>query len=210
MTIESQLPAAPTTGAAERAGGIAGESDRAAILAGLGDRLIVLVGMMASGKTSVGRLLGQRLGLPFVDADHEIEIAARMTIPEIFAKHGEDDFRGGEKRVIARLLRAGPGVLATGGGAFMNAETRGLVGRRGVSVWLKADAETILRRARRRSNRPLLQTGNPERTVRDLMAARYPVYAEADVIIDSEDGPHEATTDIVIAALAGHLRRTPS
>ena len=213
MTIESHLPA-ETAGAAPAVNSASpAESGEAipapnaqAILAGLGDRLIVLVGMMASGKTSVGRLLAQRLALPFMDADHEIETAARMTVPEIFAKHGEADFRSGEKRVIARLLRTGPAVLATGGGAFMNDETRASVGTRGISVWLKADADTIVRRARRRTNRPLLQTSDPERTVRDLMAIRYPIYALADVTVESEDGPHDNTVDAVMAALAGHLK----
>ncbi len=171
----------------------------------LGDRLVVLVGLMASGKTSVGRILAQRLHLPFVDADHEIETAAQMTVPEIFTKHGEADFRSGERRVIARLLRDGPRVLATGGGAFMNAETRAACAERGVSVWLKADFETLMRRARRRSNRPLLQTADPEATMRGLMAARYPIYAEADVTVESVDGPHEGTAEAVVAALAAHL-----
>jgi shikimate kinase len=171
----------------------------------LGDRLIVLVGLMASGKTSVGRILAQKLSLPFVDADHEIETAAQMTIPEIFARHGEADFRSGERRVIARLLREGPRVLATGGGAFMNAETRAAIGGRGVSVWLKADFETLMRRARRRTNRPLLQTADPEETMRGLIETRYPIYAEADVTIHSIDGPHEGTADAVIAALGKHF-----
>jgi shikimate kinase len=205
MTIDSHLPAATAGDAPDIARTAAGGTDRSPILAGLGDRLIVLVGMMASGKTSVGRMLALRLGLPFVDADHEIETAAQLTIPEIFAKHGEADFRNGEKRVIARLLRTGPAVLATGGGAFMNAETRAAVAARGVSVWLKADADTILRRARRRSNRPLLQTDDPERTVKSLMQMRYPIYALADLTISSEDGPHEATAEAVMAALAAHL-----
>jgi shikimate kinase len=205
MTIDSQLPAATAGGAPGPPLSSPGESEKRLILAGLGDRLVVLVGMMASGKTSVGRILGQRLALPFLDADHEIETAARMTIPEIFAKHGEADFRSGERRVIARLLRSGPAVLATGGGAFMNEETRTAIALRGVSVWLKADAETILRRARRRSNRPLLQTDDPDRTVRQLMEVRYPLYALADITVDSEDGPHEATADAVMAGLAAHL-----
>jgi shikimate kinase len=171
----------------------------------LDDRLIVLVGMMASGKTSIGRLLAQRLQIPFVDADHEIEVAAQMSVPEIFTKHGEADFRSGERRVIARLLREGPRVLATGGGAFMSAETRALIRERGISVWLKADAQTLFRRAKRRSNRPLLQTSDPEATIRQLMESRYPIYAEADVTVESTDGTHDETVDVVIAALAAHL-----
>ncbi|MGL4240344.1 MAG: shikimate kinase [Beijerinckiaceae bacterium] len=171
----------------------------------LGDRLVVLVGLMASGKTSVGRILAQKLGLSFVDADHEIETAAQMTIPEIFAMHGEPSFRSGERRVIQRLLRDGPRVLATGGGAFMNEETRAAIRERGVSVWLKADFDTLMRRARRRTNRPLLQTADPEATMRGLIEARYPVYAEADVTVHSVDGPHDATADAVIAAIKAHL-----
>jgi shikimate kinase len=183
-------------------GAAAPNMDAEAIRRALGDRLIVLVGLMASGKTSVGRILAQKLSLPFVDADHEIESAARMTIPEIFEKHGEADFRSGERRVIARLLRDGPRVLATGGGAFMNAETRAAVRERGISVWLKADFETLMRRARRRTNRPLLQTADPEATMRKLMEVRYPIYAEADITILSVDGPHEGTAEMINAELA--------
>ncbi len=175
------------------------------ILSHLGDRLIVLVGMMASGKTSVGRLLAQRLEIPFVDADQEIETAASMSVPEIFAMHGEPYFRDGERRVIARILRDGPKVLATGGGAFMHADTRAAIANRGVSVWLKADLETILRRARRRSNRPLLQNSDPEGTVRRLIENRYPIYAQANVTIVSKDGPHESTVDDVMLAVAEHM-----
>jgi shikimate kinase len=205
MTIDSHIPATKAGSAPKPDRRVTGDPERDAILAGLGDRLIVLIGMMASGKTSVGRLLAQRLGLPFVDADHEIEAAARMTIVEIFARHGEADFRSGEKRVIARLLQTGPAVLATGGGAFMNEDTREAIARRGVSVWLKADAATIFRRSRRRANRPLLQTDDPEGTIQRLMDARYPLYALADMIVHSEDGPHEATVDAVTGALAAHF-----
>jgi shikimate kinase len=179
--------------------------DADAIRRALGDRLIVLVGLMASGKTSVGRILAQRLALPFVDADQEIEAAAQMTIPEIFEKHGEADFRSGERRVIARLLRDGPRVLATGGGAFMNAETREAIRERGISIWLKADFETLMRRARRRTNRPLLKTADPEATMRKLMEVRYPVYGEADVTVVSIDGPHDGTADMIVAALGLRL-----
>ncbi len=175
----------------------------------LGDRLIVLVGMMASGKTSIGKLLAQRLGIPFVDADQEIETAANMTIPEIFTRHGEADFRSGERRVIARLLRDGPRVLATGGGAFMSAETRQAISQRGISVWLQADAETLYRRARRRSNRPLLQTDDPEGTIRRLIETRYPIYAEANLTILSEDGPHDATVEVLLTALEAYFNAPP-
>ncbi len=185
------------------------EAARSARLGHLGDRLIVLVGMMASGKTSIGKLLAMRLGIPFVDADHEIETAAHMSIPEIFARHGEADFRSGERRVIARLLREGPRVLATGGGAFMSDVTRQAIAERAISVWLKADAETIFRRARRRSNRPLLQTDDPEATIRRMIETRYPIYGEADITIMSEDGPHDATVDKVIEALDAFLSGEP-
>jgi shikimate kinase len=181
-----------------------------AILDKLGDRLIVLVGMMASGKTSVGRVLAQRLSVPFVDADHEIEVAARMSVPEIFAKHGEADFRSGERRVIARLLREGPRVLATGGGAFMSEETRLSIRERGISVWLKADAATILKRARKRSNRPLLQNSDPEGTIKHLIEVRYPIYGEANVMVETGDGTHEQTVNAVIHAIAAHFTTVPA
>ncbi len=183
----------------------AAQAHRSAMLDHLGDRLIVLVGMMASGKTSIGKLLAQRLGIPFVDADQEIETAANMTIPEIFTRHGEADFRSGERRVIARLLRDGPRVLATGGGAFMSADTRQGIAQRGISVWLQADAATLFRRARRRSNRPLLQTDDPEGTIRRLIETRYPIYAEANLTILSEDGPHDATVDALLMALEAYF-----
>jgi shikimate kinase len=179
------------------------------ILDNLGDRLIVLVGMMASGKTSVGRVLAQRLAIPFVDADHEIEVAAQMSVPEIFAKHGEADFRSGERRVIARLLREGPRVLATGGGAFMSEETRLSIRERGISVWLKADAATILKRARKRSNRPLLQNSDPEGTIKHLIEVRYPIYSEANVMVETGDGTHEQTVSAVILAIAAHFTTVP-
>jgi shikimate kinase len=184
---------------------LTGPDMRSNIASHLGDRLIVLVGMMASGKTSVGKLLAQRIGIPFVDADQEIETAAQMTVPEIFQTHGEAYFRDGERRVIARILRHGPRVLATGGGAYMNEDTRSVIAARGVSIWLKADAETLLRRARRRANRPLLQNGDPETVIKQLMEVRYPIYAIANMTIESRDGPHEATVDDVIATLMDHF-----
>ena len=151
-----------------------------ALLAALGRRSVVLVGMMGAGKSSIGRRLAQRLGVSFVDADAEIEAAAGMTIAEIFATYGEPDFRSGEARVIARLLDQGQQVLATGGGAFMNAETRAGIRAKGVSVWLKADFEVLMRRVKRRAtaDRPMLQ-GDPAQRIRHLMDERYPVYAEA-------------------------------
>ena len=171
----------------------------------LGRRSIVLVGMMGAGKTTIGRRLAARLQLPFLDADHEIEQAAGKSIPEIFADHGETQFREGERRVIARLLAGGPQVLATGGGAFMDAATREAVARQGVSVWLRAEFDVLLRRVRRRPNRPLLQTPDPEATLHALMDRRYPVYAQADVTVLSRDAAHEAIVDDVVAALAAFL-----
>jgi shikimate kinase len=168
----------------------------------LGDRAIVLVGLMGAGKTTVGRRLAERLGLPFTDADHEIEAAAGKSIPEIFADHGEAYFREGERRVIARLLEAGAQVLATGGGAFIQEETRARIKERAVSVWLRADLPLLLKRVARRSNRPLLQNGEPEAVMRRLMEARYPIYAEADIIVDSRDVAHGTMVADVIQALA--------
>ena len=177
----------------------------AAILAGLGKRLIVLVGMMGAGKSTVGRRLAARLGLRFVDADTEIEAAHRMSIPEIFETYGEPYFRDGEARVIARLLDDGPAVLATGGGAFMRDETRCRIHDKAISVWLKADADVIMRRVRRRADRPLLQTADPEGTVARLLAAREPVYQQADLTIPSRDVPHEKIVDECLDALRARV-----
>lgn len=167
----------------------------------LAGRSLVLVGMMGSGKTSVGRRLAARLGLPFADADQEIEAAAGMSIPEMFAKRGELEFREGERRVVARLLADGQKVLATGGGAFINATTRDKIAASGVSVWLKADFEVLIRRVRKRANRPMLHTADPEATLRKLMADRYPVYALADHVVLSHDTPQEAMVEEIIATL---------
>jgi shikimate kinase len=177
-----------------------------AIVEALRRRSIVLVGMMGAGKSSIGRKLAQRLALPFVDADTEIEAAAGMTIPEIFEARGEADFRAGEARVIARLLEGGPQVLATGGGAFMNADTRRLVGQKAVSIWLRAEFEVLMRRIRRRNDRPLMRTADPEATLRSLIDQRYPVYALADLTIDSRDVLHEVIVDEVVAALSEYLK----
>jgi shikimate kinase len=179
----------------------AAAADVAKLLSLLGTRTIVLVGMMGAGKSSIGRRLSSVLGVPFVDADTEIEKAAGMSIPEIFELQGEAYFRAGEARVIARLLEHGPHVLATGGGAFMNPQTRTLVGERGLSVWLKAELEILLRRVRRRTDRPLLKTGDPALTLERLMAERYPVYAEADVTVMSRDVAHDAIVSEIITAL---------
>jgi shikimate kinase len=180
-------------------------SREAEILAALGTRLIVLVGMMGAGKSTIGRRLAARLGVPFLDADSEIEAAAGMSIPDIFEAHGEPHFRDGEARVIARLLESGPAVLATGGGAFMREETRSRVGAKAVSIWLKADADIIMRRVRRRADRPLLQTPDPEATVGRLISEREPVYQHADLTIWSRDVPHEKIVDECIDALHARL-----
>jgi shikimate kinase len=177
----------------------------AAIVAALGARSVVLVGMMGAGKSSIGRRLAARLGVAFVDADNEIEVAAGMTIPDIFSTYGEPNFRAGETRVIARLLDGGPQVLATGGGAFMNPDTRGAIGAHGVSVWLKAEFDVLMRRIKRRQDRPLMKTEDPGERLRALMAERYPVYAEADITIQSREVPHEKIVDEIIDALAERL-----
>ena len=181
-------------------------SREADIVAALGNRLIVLVGMMGVGKSTVGRRLAARLGLPFVDADTAIEAAHdRMTIPEIFEIHGEPYFRDGEARVIARLLEEGPGVLAPGGGALMREETRRRIKEKGVSVWLKADADVILRRVKRRADRPLLQTADPAATIGRLIEEREPVYQYADLTIWSRDVPHEKIVEECLDALHTRL-----
>jgi shikimate kinase len=177
------------------------------LMAALGHRSIVLVGMMGAGKSSIGRRLAQRLGLPFVDADAEIETAHDgVTIAEIFATYGESYFRSGEQRVIARLLNGGPQVLATGGGAFMNEATREAIRAMGLSVWLKAEFDVLMRRVKRRAtaDRPMLQ-GDPAQRIRDLMAQRYPLYAEADVTVMSRDVPHDTIVNEIVAALAARL-----
>jgi shikimate kinase len=172
-----------------------------AVVSALAARSIVLVGLMGCGKTSVGRRLSAKLGIGFFDSDAEIELAHRKSIPEIFEDYGEPYFRNGEKRVIARLLKSGPQVLATGGGAFMNEETRAAVRADGISVWLKADLPLLMRRVAKRSNRPLLKAADPEAVMRGFIEKRYPVYAEADVTVESRDVPHDVMADTVIAAL---------
>jgi shikimate kinase len=177
----------------------------AALIAALGRRSIVLVGMMGAGKSSIGRRVAARLAIPFVDADAEIELAADMTIAEIFAVHGEPYFRAGEARVIARLLERGPQVLATGGGAFMNAQTRAALKEKAVSVWLKADLEVLTRRLRRRNDRPLLKTEDPVATLTNLLQVRDPIYATADVTVLSRDVTHDVIVDEIVAAVGARL-----
>jgi shikimate kinase len=177
----------------------------AEISAALGTRSVVLVGMMGAGKSTIGRRLSARLRLPFFDADTEIEAAAGMSIPDIFETHGEPHFRDGEARVIARLLDGGPAVLATGGGSFMREDTRTRIGDKAVSIWLKADADIIMRRVKRRADRPLLQTADPAATVGRLIEEREPVYQRADITIWSRDVPHEKIVDECIDALHARL-----
>ena len=192
----------------------ASTSQEAEITAALGTRSVVLVGMMGAGKSTIGRRLSVRLRLPFLDADTEIEAAAGMSIPDIFESHGEPQFRDGEARVIARLLDSGPAVLATGGGAFMREETRSRIGAKAVSIWLKADADIIMRRVKRRADRPLLQTADPAATVGRLMRKREPAYQHADLTIWSRDVPHEKIVDECIEGLhallcGGAAKETP-
>jgi len=171
---------------------------------------LVLVGMMGAGKSSVGKRLAQALDLPFRDADEEIERAAGLTIPDIFALRGEGEFREGERRVIARLLEEPPHVLATGGGAFVHPETRALVRRKGaVSIWLKADPEVLARRVGRKDNRPLLRGKDPRQVLTELLAQREPAYSQADLIVESNDGPHLHTVEAILALLKGKLGDEP-
>ncbi len=183
----------------------ASATQEAEIAAALGARSIVLVGMMGAGKSTIGRRLSARLGLPFLDADAEIEAAAGMSIADIFESRGEPDFRDGEARVIARLLESGPVVLATGGGAFLRQETRERIRDRAVSIWLKADADIIMRRVKRRSDRPLLQTADPELTVGRLIGEREPFYRQADLTVWSRDVPHEKIVDECLEVLHARL-----
>ena len=170
-----------------------------AVVRALGSRSIVLVGMMGAGKSSIGRRLAARLGIPFVDADSEIENAAGMTIPEIFEKHGEPYFRAGEARVIARLLDSGPQVLATGGGAMMDGQTRALIVKKAVSIWLKADIDILLKRTKRRNDRPLAER------IKDLLPLREPVYAQADIVVQSRDEPHDMIINEIMLELPKRL-----
>src|SRR5713101_8155235 len=188
----------------------ASASQEAEITAALGKRSIVLVGMMGAGKSTIGRRLSARLRLPFIDADMEIEAAAGMSVPDIFETHGESHFRDGEARVIARLLDSGPAVLATGGGSFMREETRSRISGKAVSIWLKADADVIMRRVKRRADRPLLQTADPAATVGRLLDEREPVYQYADLTVASRDVPPEKIVEECIEVLHARLCGQPA
>jgi len=168
-------------------------------------KTIVLVGLMGAGKSCIGRRLATALGLDFVDADTEIEAAAGCTVEQIFESHGEAAFRDGEKRVITRLLGRPPHVLASGGGSFIDPATRKAIRAGGISIWLRADLDILLRRTGRRNNRPLLKQGDPRTILQDLIDQRYPTYAEADITVDSADGPPEVTLDRVLDALRTYL-----
>lgn len=173
----------------------------------LGDRTIVFVGLMGAGKTAIGRRIAQLLGLPFIDSDHEIEAVSRMSIPELFERYGEPEFRALEQRVIDRLLREGPRVVSTGGGAFMNAQTRGAVAERGITIWLKASLDLLMERVARNQNRPLLRSADPRAVMERLMAERYPVYALADITVETRDAKREIIADETLARLGEYLGR---
>lgn len=178
-----------------------------ALASRIGGKSIVLVGLMGAGKSSVGRRLAKALDLPFVDADDEVSKAAGCPIESIFERYGEAAFRDGEERVIQRLLGSGPQVLATGGGAFMNPRTRSLIAATGISVWLRADIEVLVRRTTGRRGRPLLNSNDPREALERLMRERYPVYAGTDIVVDTSDEPHELTVNKIIDALDRHVSR---
>ncbi|MCR4266829.1 shikimate kinase [Nitratireductor sp. ZSWI3] len=180
--------------------------DLAALGQRLGARSIVFVGLMGAGKTVIGRKVAEMLGLPFIDSDHEIETVSRMTVAELFTAYGEAEFRSLERRVIARLLKSGPRVVSTGGGAFVNAQTRRAVARRGVSIWLKADLPTLMERVGRKPTRPLLNNQDPEAVMKRLMDERYPLYAQADLVVHSRNEPKDVIAGEVIEALLHHLK----
>lgn len=173
----------------------------------LGRRSIVFVGLMGAGKTAIGRKLAQALGLNFVDSDHEIETVSRMTIPELFERYGEPEFRALEERVVSRLVKDGPQVVSTGGGAFMNAHTRDAIAQDGISIWLKADLDTLMARVAKKPNRPLLKAPDPRAVMERLMAERYPVYGLADIVVTTRDVRREEITAEVIDALSSWLER---
>lgn len=171
--------------------------------AALGKRNLILVGLMGAGKSSVGRIVATQLGIPFIDTDAEIERVSRMTISELFAAYGEQEFRALESRVIKRILRSGPRVVSTGGGAFINERSRKFIKKGGLSLWLKADLDVLWERVSKRDTRPLLKTENPKKTLEDLMNARYPVYAEAEMTVISREIRKEKMANVVLAAIAG-------
>ncbi|GMB83398.1 shikimate kinase [Shinella zoogloeoides] len=169
--------------------------------AALGKRNLVLIGLMGAGKSAIGRMTAQALGIPFVDSDHEIERVSRMSITDLFAAYGEAEFRALETRVIKRLLRSGPRVVSTGGGAYINENTRRHIKRGGLTVWLNADLDVLWERVSKRDTRPLLKTENPRQTLENLMNARYPIYAEADLTVMSRDVKKETMVEEVLAAI---------
>ncbi len=186
-----------------------GPAEIESIVQGLRKRSLVMIGLMGCGKSAIGKRLATKLAIPFVDADEEIERVAGMTISDIFAKYGEPHFRDRETKVIVRLLTHGPQVLATGGGAFMSPDTRTAVRENGLSIWLKAELPVLMRRVSKRSTRPLLKTDDPEAVMRRLMGERYPVYAEADITVESRDVAHDVIVDEIIAALIASGRLAP-
>jgi len=169
-------------------------------------RFVVLVGLMGAGKTSLGKRLAKLTAMPFVDSDTEIEKAAGCSIPEIFERYGEAEFRSGERRVIERILEGEPAIVATGGGAFMDASTRTLIRNKAISVWLRADLETLVKRTRRRDDRPLLKAGEPREVLKRLIDERYPVYAEADIVVDVDDEQPKETTERLLQRIAAFAR----
>lgn len=181
----------------------------AEVLQRLGKRSIVFVGLMGAGKTAIGRRVAQALGLPFTDSDHEIEAVSRMTVPDLFERYGESEFRALEQRVILRILEGGRQVLSTGGGAFMNEQTRQAIADHGIAVWLKADLDILMDRVSKKQNRPLLRNADPRGVMEKLMRERYPVYAMAALTVPTRDERKEVIATEVIEALAGMLRETP-
>ncbi|OAP43465.1 shikimate kinase [Sinorhizobium glycinis] len=168
----------------------------------LGKRNLIFIGLMGAGKSAIGRLTAQALGIPFVDSDHEIERVSRMTVSELFAAYGEEEFRALEARVLKRLLRSGPRVVSTGGGAYINERSRRQIKKGGLTVWLNADLDVLWERVNKRDTRPLLKTENPKQTLENLMRARYPIYAEADLVVLSRDVKKETMVEEVLAAIA--------
>lgn len=181
------------------------EDALAALREQIGRRSIVFVGLMGAGKTAIGRKVAQALGLPFADSDHEIETVSRMSIPELFERYGEPEFRALEERVVVRLVRDGPQVVSTGGGAFMNAHARAAIAEHGISVWLKADIDTLMVRVAKKPNRPLLKNPDPRAVMERLMAQRYPVYALADITVQTREARRELITEEVLESIAAYL-----